>query len=435
MILDDFLGKIENRSATIGIVGLGYVGLPLMLRYSEVGFRVLGIDIDGEKVSRLNKGESYIEHISGAAIAAARSKGFEATTDFSRSAEADALIICVPTPLNRYREPDLSFVLDTMDSLTPHLRRGQIVSLESTTYPGTTDEELKPRIESRGFKVGEDVFLVFSPEREDPANPDFVTRTIPKVCGGTTPACQKAGMALYGVAVDRVVPVSSTRAAEMTKLLENIHRAVNIGLVNEMKIIADRMGIDIHEVIRAAATKPFGFVPYYPGPGLGGHCIPIDPFYLTWKAREYGLHTRFIELAGEINSTMPQWVVGKITEALNERARAIRGSRVLVLGIAYKKNVDDMRESPSVELMELLVKKGAVVEYSDPHVPVFPKMRQHHFDLKSVPLTPESIAGYDFVVLATNHDAFDYELIARHAKLIVDTRGVYLQPAANVVKA
>ena len=435
MILDDFLGKIANRSATIGIVGLGYVGLPLMLRYSEVGFRVLGIDIDGEKVARLNKGESYIEHIAASAIAAARSKGFEATTDFSRSAEADALVICVPTPLNRYREPDLSFVLDTMDSLTPHLRRGQIVSLESTTYPGTTDEELKPRIESRGFKVGEDVFLVFSPEREDPANPDFVTRTIPKVCGGTTPACQKVGMALYGVAVDRVVPVSSTRAAEMTKLLENIHRAVNIGLVNEMKIIADRMGIDIHEVIRAAATKPFGFVPYYPGPGLGGHCIPIDPFYLTWKAREYGLHTRFIELAGEINSTMPQWVVGKITEALNERARAIRGSRVLVLGIAYKKNVDDMRESPSVELMELLVKKGAVVEYSDPHVPVFPKMRQHHFDLKSVPLTAENVAGYDFVVLATNHDAFDYELIARHARLIVDTRGVYLQPAANVVKA
>lgn len=435
MILDDLLEKISDRSALIGIVGLGYVGLPLMLRYSEVGFRVLGIDIDEEKVRRLNKGESYIEHISGTEIAAARGRGFEATANFSRSAEADALIICVPTPLNRYREPDLSFVLDTMDSLTPHLRRGQIVSLESTTYPGTTDEELKPRIESRGFRVGEDSFLVFSPEREDPANPDFVTKTIPKVCGGTTPACQRAGMALYGAAVDRVVPVSSTRAAEMTKLLENIHRAVNIGLVNEMKIIADRMGIDIHEVIRAAATKPFGFVPYYPGPGLGGHCIPIDPFYLTWKAREYGLHTRFIELAGEINSNMPQWVVGKIAEALNERSRAIRGSRVLVLGIAYKKNVDDMRESPSVELMELLTGKGAVVEYSDPHVPVFPKMRKHHFDLKSVPLTPENVAGYDFVVLATNHDAFDYELIAKHAKLIVDTRGVYLQPAANVIKA
>lgn len=435
MILENLLKKIEDRSAVIGIVGLGYVGLPLMLRYSEVGFRVLGIDIDDEKVTRLNKGESYIEHIQASAIAQARRRGFEATVDFARSAEADALVICVPTPLNRYREPDLGFVLGTMDSLAPHLRRGQIVSLESTTYPGTTEEELKPRIESRGFRVGEDVFLVYSPEREDPANPAFDTRTIPKVCGGTTPACLKAGMALYGVAVDRVVPVSSTRTAEMTKLLENIHRAVNIGLVNEMKIIADRMGIDIHEVIRAAATKPFGFVPYYPGPGLGGHCIPIDPFYLTWKAREYGLHTRFIELAGEINSAMPQWVVGKITEALNERSRAIRGSRVLVLGIAYKKNVDDVRESPAVELMELLVSKGAIVEYSDPHVPSFPKMRKHRFDLKSVPLTPERLAGYDFVVLATNHDAFDYELIAKHAKLIVDTRGVYLEPAANVVKA
>lgn len=435
MILDDLLAKFANGSATIGVVGLGYVGLPLMLRYSEVGFRVLGIDIDAEKVSRLNRGESYIQHIPAAAIATARAKGFEATADFSRGAEADALIICVPTPLNRYREPDLSFVLDTMDSLTPYLRRGQIVSLESTTYPGTTDEELKPRIESRGLKVGEDVFLVFSPEREDPANPDFVTKTIPKVCGGTTPACQKAGLALYSVAVDHVVPVSSTRAAEMTKLLENIHRAVNIGLVNEMKIIADRMGIDIHEVIRAAATKPFGFVPYYPGPGLGGHCIPIDPFYLTWKAREYGLNTRFIELAGEINSNMPHWVISKITEALNERSRAIRGSRVLVLGIAYKKNVDDMRESPSVELMELLTGKGAIVEYSDPHVPIFPKMRKHRFDLRSVPLTAERIPDYDFVVLATNHDAFDYELIARHARLIIDTRGVYLQPADNVVKA
>lgn len=435
MILDNLLAKFANGRATIGVVGLGYVGLPLMLRYSEVGFRVLGIDIDTEKVSRLNRGESYIQHIPAAAIATARAKGFEATADFSRGAEADALIICVPTPLNRYREPDLSFVLDTMDSLVSYLRRGQIVSLESTTYPGTTDEELKPRIESRGLKVGEDVFLVFSPEREDPANPDFVTKTIPKVCGGTTPACLKAGLALYSVAVDHVVPVSSTRSAEMTKLLENIHRAVNIGLVNEMKIIADRMGIDIHEVIRAAATKPFGFVPYYPGPGLGGHCIPIDPFYLTWKAREYGLNTRFIELAGEINSNMPHWVIGKITEALNERSRAIRGSRVLVLGIAYKKNVDDMRESPSVELMELLTGKGAIVEYSDPHVPIFPKMRKHRFDLKSVPLTAERISDYDFVVLATNHDAFDYELIARHARLIIDTRGVYLQPADNVVKA
>lgn len=427
--------RLNNKTAVIGVVGLGYVGLPLMLRYVEVGYRVLGFDIDQIKVGSLKQGKSYIEHIPSAAITHAVKSGFDATTDFARAGEVDALIICVPTPLNKYREPDLSFVVDTTDSLVPYLRKGHIVSLESTTYPGTTDEELKPRLESTGLKVGEDVFLVFSPEREDPGNPDFVTKTIPKVCGGTTPACLEAGMALYDQVIDQVVPVSSTRAAEMTKLLENIHRAVNIGLVNEMKIIADRMGIDIHEVIRAAATKPFGFVPYYPGPGLGGHCIPIDPFYLTWKAREYGLHTRFIELAGEVNSGMPEWVVGKIADAMNDRCKAIKGSKVLVLGIAYKKNVDDMRESPSVELMELLREKGAVIAYSDPHVPIFPKMREHSFDLSSVGLTPESIASYDCVLLATNHNVFDYDQIKQHAKLIVDTRGVYLQPADNIVKA
>lgn len=433
--LKQLISKLNQKEAIIGIVGLGYVGLPLMLRYADVGFRVLGIDIDADKVNRLNNGQSYIEHIPANLIADARSKGFEATTDFSRAEEADALIICVPTPLNAYREPDLSFVLNTTDALVPHMRAGQIMSLESTTYPGTTDEELKPRLESRGFKIGEDVFLVFSPEREDPGNPNFETRTIPKVCGGTTPACQEAGIALYSPAIDKVVPVSSTRAAELTKLLENIHRAVNIGLVNEMKIIADRMDIDIHEVIRAAATKPFGFTPYYPGPGLGGHCIPIDPFYLTWKAREYGLHTRFIELAGEINSDMPHWVVGKLGDALNDRERSVKGSKILVLGIAYKKDVDDMRESPSVEIMEILRDKGAQVAYSDPHVPVFPKMREHHFDLKSVPLTAESIVSYDALLLATNHKSFDYELIQKHAKLIIDTRGVYLEPSPNVVKA
>jgi UDP-N-acetyl-D-glucosamine dehydrogenase len=326
-------------------------------------------------------------------------------------------------------------VLGTTEALLPHMRPGQIVSLESTTYPGTTEEELQPRIESRGLTVGQDVFLVFSPEREDPGNPDFDTRTIPKVCGGVTPACLRAGIALYSPAIDRVVPVSSTRAAELTKLLENIHRAVNIGLVNEMKIIADKMEIDIHEVIRAAATKPFGFTAYYPGPGLGGHCIPIDPFYLTWKARQFGLHTRFIELAGEINSDMPYWVIGKLTEALNQRCRSIKGSRVLVLGIAYKKDVEDMRESPSVELMEILRDKGAEVDYSDPHVPVFPTMREHHFDLSSVALTAASIASYDVVLLATSHSAFDYDLIQNNAQLIVDTRGVYLTPLANIVKA
>jgi UDP-N-acetyl-D-glucosamine dehydrogenase len=433
--LEQLTTRLSERTALIGIIGLGYVGLPLTLRYAEAGFRVLGIDIDGGKVERLNRGESYINHIPAADIARARSHGFEATTDFTRAGEPDALIICVPTPLNPYREPDLSFVLDTTEALLPFLRPGQVLSLESTTYPGTTDEELKPRLESRSFVIGRDMFLVYSPEREDPGNPDFHTRTIPKVCGGVTPACLEAGIALYSAAIDRVVPVSSTRAAELTKLLENIHRAVNIGLVNEMKIIADRMKIDIHEVIRAAATKPFGFTPYYPGPGLGGHCIPIDPFYLTWKAREYGLHTRFIELAGEINSDMPHWVVSKLADALNQRGKAVMGSRVLVLGIAYKKDVEDMRESPSVELMEILRDKGAVVDYADPHVPVFPRMREHHFDLKSVELTPQRIASYDVVLLATAHSAFDYDLVRQYASLIVDTRGVYLAALPNVVKA
>ena len=426
---------MSAKEPTICIVGLGYVGLPLMLRYTEVGYKVLGLDIDDAKAEKLNRGESYIEHISSEAIAKAVSEGFEATTDFSRSAEADALIICVPTPLNKYREPDLSFVTGTTDAMAPYLRPGQIVSLESTTYPGTTDEELKPRVESTGLVVGRDIFLVYSPEREDPGNPDFQTRTIPKVCGGYTDQCLQAGIALYAQVIDTVVPVSSTRTAEMTKLLENIHRAVNIGLVNEMKIVADRMGIDIHEVIRSAATKPFGFTPYYPGPGLGGHCIPIDPFYLTWKAREYGLHTRFIELAGEVNSSMPEWVIGKAMEGLNFHCKSMKNSKVLVLGIAYKKNVDDMRESPSVTIMEILRDKGAIVSYADPHVPVFPKMREHSFDLKSVEITAASIAQFDCVIIATNHDSFDYGLLKEKAQLIVDTRGVYTQPAGNIIKA
>jgi len=432
---EQLIRRIQDKSAVVAIIGMGYVGLPLMLRFSETGFRVIGLDIDPVKIEKLNRGKSYIKHIGAAAVAAARENGFSATSDFSQLRDADAIIICVPTPLNRYREPDLSFVLKTTDAIVPHLRRGQIVCLESTTYPGTTEEELKPRIESTGLKIGTDVFLVFSPEREDPANPEYTSKIIPRVCGGTTPNCLETGIALYSAVIDRVVPVSSTRTAEMTKLLENIHRAVNVGLVNEMKIIADRMGIDIHEVIRAASTKPFGFVPYYPGPGLGGHCIPIDPFYLTWKARQYGLDTRFIELAGAVNRNMPDWVVGKITDALNQRGKPIRGSRILMLGIAYKKNVDDMRESPAVALMEILRAKGADISYSDPHVPVFPKMREHRFDLKSLELSAVVLAGFDCVVLATNHDVLDYEHIKRHAKLIVDTRGVYLEPAENVVRA
>lgn len=427
--------KLNDKQAVIGIVGLGYVGLPLTIRYCEVGYKVIGFDIDPSKITTLNDGQSYIEHIPHSAIQSAIAQGFEASSDFSRISEADALILCVPTPLNQYREPDLSFVTNTTDALLPYLRPGQVVSLESTTYPGTTDEELLPRIQSTGLKVGENAFLVYSPEREDPGNISFTTRTIPKVCGGYTPDCLDVGLALYGQVIDKVVPVSSTRAAELTKLLENIHRAVNIGLVNEMKVVADKMGIDIHEVIRAAATKPFGFVPYYPGPGLGGHCIPIDPFYLTWKAREYGVHTRFIELAGEVNSAMPDYVIAKVGAALNSLKKSINGSRVLVLGISYKKNVDDMRESPSVELMEKLRDLGADVSYSDPHVPVFPKMRRHKFDLSSVPLDHDAIASYDCVLLATDHDKFDYDLIKKAANLIVDTRGRYLQPSAHIIKA
>ncbi len=427
--------KFRSRKAVVGIVGLGYVGLPLILRFADAGFRTLGFDIDAEKISALSKGQTYIKNITADRVARAIEHGLQATTDYARAKEADALIVCVPTPLTRSREPDLSHVLGTLESLCPHLHPAQLLSLESTTYPGTTEEQIAPRIAAQGLRIGEDFFLVFSPEREDPGNQTYSTQTIPKLCGGMTPSCLQVGVALYGEAVDKVVPMSSTRAAEMTKLLENIHRAVNIGLVNEMKVVADRMSIDIHEVIRAAATKPFGFTPYYPGPGLGGHCIPIDPFYLAWKARQYGINTRFIELAGEVNRAMPEWVVGKIVDALNDRERAIKGSRILVLGIAYKKNVDDARESPGAAIMELLRTRGALLDYSDPHVPLFPKMREHRFNLGSVELSARSIASYDCVVLVTDHDDFDFELIARHARLLIDTRDRYKKESPNVVKA
>ena len=427
--------KIDAGTAHIGIYGLGYVGLPLALRFAEVGLKVTGFDIDSAKVQQLNAGGSYIERLPPAVIQRAQSQGFEATTDFSLSKEVDAIIICVPTPLNRYREPDLSYIIATIESALPHMRAGQLVSLESTTWPGTTEEVLAPRLRARGLVPGENCALVFSPEREDPGNPRYGTKDIPKVIGGCTPSCLALGKALYQRAIQTLVPVSSPRVAEMTKLLENIHRAVNIGLVNEMKIVADKMGISIHEVIEAAATKPFGFVPYKPGPGLGGHCIPIDPFYLTWKAREYGINTRFIELAGEINHYMPQWVVGKVMDALNDRGKALKGSRILVLGLAYKKNIDDTRESPAVEIMDLLQDKGAEVAYSDPHVPKFPRKRNYHFDLQSVALTPESIASYYCLVLATDHDGFDYQQLVQHARLVVDTRGRLGVGRANVVAA
>ncbi len=429
------VNKLTDKTAVIGVVGLGYVGIPLALRYAEAGYKVLGFDIDQSKIDKISSGKTYIKHIPDEDIQAAVDNNFEATVDFERAKEADALILCVPTPLDLHREPDLSYVLDTMDSLLPYLRKGHVVSLESTTYPGTTDEELKPRIEGTGLNIGDDVFLVYSPEREDPGNPNFKTQTIPKVCGGDTESCREVGIALYSHVIDKVVAVSSTRAAEMTKLLENIHRAVNIGLVNEMKIVADKMGIDIYEVIDAAATKPFGFVPYYPGPGLGGHCIPIDPFYLTWKAREYGINTRFIELAGEVNSSMPEYVLNKIVSGLNDQKKAINGSRILMLGIAYKKNIDDMRESPSVEIMQLIQDCGAEIDYSDPYVPVFPKMRRYSFDLNSVAITADNIKNYDCVVVGTDHVDFDYKMIGENAKLIIDTRGMYRGEHENVVHA
>lgn len=429
------MDRIACRDAVIGIIGLGYVGIPLALRFHYLGFPVVGFDIDDERVKTMNAGQSPIHHIAADAIATMRAGRFQATMEFERIGDVDVIIICVPTPLSRNREPDLTYVTETMKTITPHLRPGQILSLESTTWPGTTEEILRPFVESCGLTIGKDFFLVYSPEREDPGNPHFSTHSIPKVVGGATPTCLKVGERLYGLAVDRVVTVSSTQAAELTKLLENIHRAVNIGLVNEMKIIADRMGIDIYEVIDAAATKPFGFTAYYPGPGLGGHCIPIDPFYLTWKAKEYGLSTHFIELAGEINREMPEWVVTKIADALNERERSLKGSRILCLGIAYKRDVDDTRESPSVLVMEILRARGAVVEYSDPYAPTFPRMREHSFDLASVKLTPSALASFDAVVVLTDHSEFDYAAILEHAVLIIDTRGKYRSAHPKVIKA
>jgi UDP-N-acetyl-D-glucosamine dehydrogenase len=431
----EILRNIDEKKLKVGIIGLGYVGLPLMLRFVDVGFKVVGFDIDLDKIDKLNKGFSYISHIPKELISNALEKGMEATSHFARIAEIDAIIICVPTPLSKYREPDLSYVTDTVDSILKYIRRGQIISLESTTYPGTTDEELLPRISRTGLSVGTDIFLVYSPEREDPGNVNFNTSTIPKVVGGHSVACLALGVALYSSVINKVVPVSSTKAAEMTKLLENIHRAVNIGLVNEMKIVADRMGIDIYEVIKAASTKPFGFTPYYPGPGLGGHCIPIDPFYLTWKAREYGINTRFIELAGEVNTNMPRWVLSKIIDAMNERGMSIKNSSVLILGVAYKKNVDDSRESPAIKLMELLFQKGAKIEYSDPFIPVFPKKLEHNFDLTSIEINEENLSKFDMVLLATDHDLFDYDLILSKSKLVVDTRGKFDRANLNVVAA
>ena len=408
------------------IVGLGYVGLPLSLQFARSGVSVLGLDVDGAKVDALHEGRSYIKHIPSEAVAEAVKAGtFSATSDFSRIREVDAIIICVPTPLNKNREPDISFITDTGRSIAPYLRKGMLVVLESTTYPGTTDEDLREVLEvGSGLDAGRDFHLAFSPEREDPGNPDSKVALIPKVVGGYTPACLEKAVALYSKAVKTVVPVSSCRAAEATKLLENTFRGVNIALVNELKMVYSAMGIDVWEVINAAKTKPFGFMPFYPGPGLGGHCIPIDPFYLTWKAREYGQNTRFIELAGEINTSMPEYVVHRVADALNDRRKAIKGSSVLVLGLAYKPNVDDERESPSYVLMDMLKKRGAKVDYHDPYVPVIKPTREHgHWaGTKSVAWKKETMTTFDVVLIATNHACINYQELADWTECIVDTR-------------
>ena len=424
MLKDDLLRKIKTREARIGVIGLGYVGLPLVLRFGEERFHILGFDVDPQKVSSLNAGQSYIRHIQSERLdGLVKERRFEATSDFRRLSEADCIIICVPTPLTHKKDPDLQYIEKTADALQKTLRKGQIISLESTTYPGTTEEILLERFRETGLEVGKDYFLVFSPEREDPGNARFSTRTIPKIVGGVTPNCLEVGRAFYGEVIDRVVTVSSTRAAELVKLLENIYRCVNIALVNELKLLSDRMNIDIWEVIDAASTKPFGFTPFYPGPGLGGHCIPIDPFYLSWKAKEYDFSTRFIQLAGEVNAAIPHYVVEKVAAALNEHSKSIRGSKILMLGVAYKRDVDDVRESPALEIMEILQDKGAVLSYSDPFIPRLHKMRRYDFsNMASSALTEDVLKSQDVVLITTDHTSVDYQWIVDHSSLVVDTR-------------
>jgi len=417
------LARIESRKALVGIIGMGYVGLPLVRTFCGGGFRVLGYDIDPAKVRSLNAGKSYIKHIPSTMVAdlVARRR-FRATSDARELRRCDAVVICVPTPLTKTRDPDMTYVVRTSETIAAHLRRGQLIVLESTTYPGTTKEVVKPILERSGLKAGRDFFLAFSPEREDPGRVDFVTETIPKVVGGLEPKSGRVAAALYGAAIKTVVPVASCEIAEAAKILENVYRCVNIALVNELKVLFDRMGIDVWEVINAAKTKPFGFSAFYPGPGLGGHCIPIDPFYLSWKAKQYNMVTRFIELAGEINTSMPAYVVERLARALSDRGMPLKGAKVLVLGLAYKKDIDDIRESPSIELIEILRERGARVDYNDPYVPSTHKQREHDLRMRSRPLSAKMLASYDAVLISTDHAAYDYPFIVRHAKLVVDTR-------------
>jgi len=425
MSVDQLLQKILKKKALVGIIGMGYVGLPLVIRFCEEDFQILGFDVDSKKVAALKKGKSYLKSIPSSRISKfIRSGRLDVTDDFSRLDEPDSILICVPTPLTEKMEPDLKYIEKTTEAIRDHLRKGQLIVLESTSYPGTTEELILPRLESTGLKVGRDFFLAYSPEREDPGNKRFTTQQIPKVVAGVTPSCKKVAFALYRQTIQKVVPVSSPRVAELTKLLENIYRSVNIALVNELKMLADRMGIDIWEVIEAASTKPFGFSPFYPGPGMGGHCIPIDPFYLSWKAKEYDFTTRFIQLAGEINISIPYYVVSKISDGLNERGKSIKRSKILILGVAYKKDVDDARESPALAIMDLLQKRGASILYHDSYIPVLPSFRKYLFRLKSSPLTERLLHKIDAAVIVTDHSHIDYQWVAKHAPLLIDTRNV-----------
>ena len=417
------LQKIKDHDAKIGIVGLGYVGLPLILEFVDEKFTTIGFDIDPAKVTQLNNGQSYIKHIASDRIKDALDQNlFKATTDFSELGDVDCILVCVPTPLSKHREPDISYIEKTSETISKYLRKGQLVVLESSTYPGTTEEVMRPILEKSGLECHKDFYLAFSPEREDPNNPDYTTRNIPKVVGANTPEALEIAKTLYDQVIIKTVPVSSSQAAEATKLMENIFRSVNIAMVNEMKVILDRMGIDVWEVIEAASTKPFGYMAFYPGPGLGGHCIPIDPFYLTWKAREYEVSTRFIELAGEVNTDMPYFVARKLADALNEQKKCLNGSRILILGMAYKKDVDDLRESPTLKLMEILGKKGAIVEYNDPHIPHLYPMRHYQYEHESVDLTVDTLRSFDAVLISTAHSKYDWDFIVEHANVVIDTR-------------
>ncbi|MBN1818930.1 MAG: nucleotide sugar dehydrogenase [Sedimentisphaerales bacterium] len=415
--------KIADRKVIVGILGLGYVGLPLAREFATAGIQVVGFDIDAEKVEKINSGRSILKHVPHEEVKTIVNSGkLVATTDMAQIRKVDAVLICVPTPLTANREPDMQYVIGSCETIAKYLQKGQLISLESTTYPGTTRELMKPILEASGLKAGKDFYLAYSPEREDPGNKQFTTRTIPKVVGGLTPTCRRTAVSLYELAIDTMVPVSTLEAAESAKIMENVYRCINIAMVNELKMVFDRMGVDVWEVIKAASTKPFGFSPFYPGPGLGGHCIPIDPFYLTWKARQFGMPTRFIELAGEINTDMPHYVVHKVMDALNDREKSLKGCKALVLGLAYKSDIDDIRESPSIELIELLTARGAKVDYNDPYIPRTHKQREHNLRMSSKALSEKSLAGYDVVVISTSHSCYDYDWIVEHAQLVVDSR-------------